>query len=731
MGVVYKAEDTKLKRTVALKFLPPSSTAGEVERARLLREAQAAAALQHPNICTVYEIDEADGRAFIAMAYLEGRNLAQRNADGPFDISEALDIVIQVAQGLEEAHENDIVHRDIKSANIMLTNKGQAVIMDFGLAYLAGGSRITRNELTLGTTAYMSPEQAAGEALDRRTDLWSLGVVLYEMLTGRLPFRGHYADAIIYSIANEDPDPVTSLRSGIPLALERIVEKALAKRPAERYQHADDLLADLRALRRGRESGSSPRLAPREAKPAEPSIAVLPFVNMNRDEESEFFSDGITEDIIIALTKVEGLRVAARNSAFQFKGKTPDLDELGRRLKVDNVLVGSVRRAGNRLRVTVQLSNVADGYEMWSERYDRLMEDIFDIQDDISQAVVGTLEVKLVGGKKSLARRYTENVEAYKHYLRGRYYWHKRTPEAIRKAKENLELALGEDPNYAPAHSGLADCTVSLALINDPDPPSEVMPKAKQAALKALDLDPMLPEAHASLGFVEVVYGWNWEPADRELKRAIQLDPGYSTAHYWRAVFVLVGTGRLDEALDEAQAALNLEPVTPSINMGLGLVLFYRREYEAAAEQLRKTLELEPNIVWARFLLARTHQQLGDPEKAVAAFEELELLSMREGHLGYAYAVSGRPEQARKLLDDLQEPSRPAHIVAFQIALIHAGLGSADLALEWLERAVAARSPQLVWLNVLPEFDRLHSDPRFAALLEKMNLDSGTVTHSA
>ncbi len=353
MGVVYKAEDTKLKRTVALKFLPPSSTAGEVERARLLREAQAAAALQHPNICTVYEIDEADGRAFIAMAYLEGRNLAQRNADGPFDISEALDIVIQVAQGLEEAHENDIVHRDIKSANIMLTNKGQAVIMDFGLAYLAGGSRITRNELTLGTTAYMSPEQAAGEALDRRTDLWSLGVVLYEMLTGRLPFRGHYADAIIYSIANEDPDPVTSLRSGIPLALERIVEKALAKRPAERYQHADDLLADLRALRRGRESGSSPRLAPREAKPAEPSIAVLPFVNMNRDEESEFFSDGITEDIIIALTKVEGLRVAARNSAFQFKGKTPDLDELGRRLKVDNVLVGSVRRAGNRLRVTV------------------------------------------------------------------------------------------------------------------------------------------------------------------------------------------------------------------------------------------------------------------------------------------------------------------------------------------------------------------------------------------
>ena len=257
-----------------------------MERARLLREAQAAAALQHPNICTVYEIDEADGQAFIAMAYLEGRNLAQRIADGPFDIGEALDIVIQMAQGLEEAHENDIVHRDIKSSNIMLTTKGQAVIMDFGLAYLAGSSRITRKELTLGTTAYMSPEQTAGEALDRRTDLWSLGVVLYQMLTGRLPFRGHYADAIVYSIANEEPDSVTSLRSGIPLALERIVEKALAKRPAERYQHADDLLADLRALRRSRESGSAPRLTPREAKPAAPSIAVLPFVNMNRDEEA-------------------------------------------------------------------------------------------------------------------------------------------------------------------------------------------------------------------------------------------------------------------------------------------------------------------------------------------------------------------------------------------------------------------------------------------------------------
>ena len=359
----------------------------------------------------------------------------------------------------------------------------------------------------------------------------------------------------------------------------------------------------------------------------------------------------------------------------------------------------------------MRLSSVADGYEMWSERYDRLMEDIFDIQDDISQAVVGTLEVKLVGENKSLARRYTQNVEAYKYYLRGRYYWHKRTPQAIRKAKENLELALGEDPNYAPAHSGLADCSVSLTLIGDPDPPGEVMPKAKQAALKALDLDPMLPEAHASLGFVEVVYRWNWEPADRELQRAIELDPNYSTAHYWRAIFVLVGAGRLDEALEEAQLALNLDPVTPSINMGLGMVLFYRREYEEAAEQLRKTLELEPNIVWARLLLARTHLQLGDPEKAITDFEKLELLSVREGHLGYAYAVSGRPRQARKLLDDLEEPSRPAHIVAFQIALIHMGLGSADQAFEWLERAVAANSPQLVWLKTFPEFDQLHSDP--------------------
>ena len=387
MGVVYKAIDTKLQRPVALKFLPSNSLGNEEAKARFLREARAAAALQHPNICTVHEIDEVDGRTFIAMAYLEGEELTKRIEKGPLSVERLLDIAIQVARGLQEAHSKGVVHRDIKPANIMLTTTGQAVLMDFGLAQVAAeASKLTREGTTVGTSAYMSPEQTSGEKVDHRTDIWALGVVHYEMATGQVPFQGHYEQAILYSILHEAPKPITALRTGVPPDLERITNKCLAKRAEERYQTVSDLLADLSALKRSTESGAGTRPSS-GSKDTRPSIAVLPFENRSRGDEDEYFSDGISEDITSALGKVERLRVAPRSMAFQFKGKRPTPREVGAALNVGHVLEGSVRRSGARVRINVELIAIDEGYQVWSERYDRVMEDIFEIQDEISQAI--------------------------------------------------------------------------------------------------------------------------------------------------------------------------------------------------------------------------------------------------------------------------------------------------------------------------------------------------------
>ncbi len=409
MGVVYKAQDLKLDRPVALKFLPPHLLGNEDVRKRFEREAKAAAALQHPNICPVYEIDEVDGRMFIAMAFLEGEELTKRIEAGPLSMERLLDIAIQVARGLQEAHSKGVVHRDIKPANIMDTTNGQAVLMDFGLAQLASSSsKLTQDGTTIGTSAYMSPEQTTGETVDHRTDVWAFGVILYEMAAGQAPFQGHYQQAILYSILNEQPEPITAIRAGVPAELERIADKCLAKRADERYQTVSDLLADLTALKRGADSAASKRPSSGTTD-ARPSIAVLPFENRGRGDEDEYFSDGISEDITSALGKVERLQVAPRSMAFQFKGKRPTLREVGAALNVGHVLEGSVRRSGNRVRINVELIAIDEGCQIWSERYDRVMEDVFEIQDEISQAIVEKLKVKLVGREKELlAKRYTE-----------------------------------------------------------------------------------------------------------------------------------------------------------------------------------------------------------------------------------------------------------------------------------------------------------------------------------
>ncbi|MCZ6776598.1 MAG: protein kinase, partial [Ignavibacteria bacterium] len=488
MGTVYKAQDLKLDRSVALKFLPSYLSQAEEEKKRFVHEAKAASALDHPNICTIHEIDQTeDGQMFIAMACYEGKTVKEKIEHGPPPLDQAIDITIQVAQGLAKAHSQGIIHRDLKPANIMVTNDGMVKILDFGLAKLAGQTKLTKTGATLGTAAYMSPEQVKGVSADHRIDIWAFGVVLYEMVTGKQPFAGDYEQAVMYSIIHEEVEPMTTLRNEVPPELEQLVQKAMNKDANERHENMDELLAELELVKHSFVA-EDVRSSTRKEKPL-PSIAVLPFVNMSAHSENEYFSDGLAEELINALTKIKGLQIVARTSAFSFRGKEIDIREIGRKLNVRTVLEGSVRKAGNRLRITVQLVKVADGYQLWSERYDKEMDDVFAIQDEISLAIVERLKVELLSEEKAtLAKRYTENPEAYSLYLKGRYYWNKRTAEGFRKAIENFRTAIAEDPTYASAYAGLAD---SYALLGDVGvtaiPPKEAFSNAKTTVQKALE----------------------------------------------------------------------------------------------------------------------------------------------------------------------------------------------------------------------------------------------------
>ena len=600
MGVVYKAEDTKLQRPVALKFLPSNLLGDEEAKVRFLREARAAAALQHPNICTVYEIDEADGYTFIVMAYLEGEDLRKHIEKGPLSLDRLLDIAIQVARGLQEAHSKGVVHRDIKPANIMDTTTGQAVLMDFGLAQIASAaSKLTREGTTLGTSAYMSPEQTSGEKLDQRTDIWALGVVLYEMATGQVPFQGHYEQAILYSILYEAPEPITALRTGIPPELERIANKCLAKRADERYQTVSDLLADLGALKRSRESSEGKRQSS-GTRDARPSIAVLPFENRGRDEDDEYFSDGVTEDIISALAKVEGLRVTPRTSAFRFKGESTAVRQVAEKLNVGCVLTGTIRRAGSRLRITVELIDAAEEAQMWSERYDRVLEDIFDIQDEISQAIVNQLKRKLVGAAASPgATRRTADFEAYRLYLQGRHNVGKLSESGMRQGISCFQRALATDSNYPEPHAGLAEAYALLGILGYARP-ADVMVKAKEEAVRALGMDETTSDAHVSLGLVRHVYDWDFTGAEQSYRRAGELNPADPI---WRVYLgLLLGeTGRPAEGVAELRTAVQLDPLSPFVNRFLCLLLVYARDFEAALDQARKTLDIDPTYFPVRW----------------------------------------------------------------------------------------------------------------------------------
>ena len=715
MGVVYQARDPRLDRSVAIKLLPPDLTRDEIAKQRFLQEAKAASALDHPNICTIYEINETeDGQLYLVMRSYDGETLKDRIARGPLELNDAIDIATQVGEGLAEAHKARIVHRDIKPANLLVTKTGVVKILDFGLAKLAGTEGVTQTGTTVGTVAYMSPEQAKGQEVDHRTDIWSLGVVLYEMLAGMPPFQGEN----LLSLSNAIMDGEPMVLSGASSTAHSVVTKALNKDKAKRYLYVTDLLTELRAL----QSGSDAATIATPAKADVPSIAVLPFVNMSADPEQEYFCEGMAEEIINALTALEGLHVASRTSAF--KARDYDIAEVGVRLKVGAVLEGSVRKMGNRLRVTAQLIKVSDGYHLWSERYDRDMDDIFAVQDEIARTVVDKLKVKLLSATDAqLVQRPTDNLEAYNLYLKGRYHLVRSSRAALEKSLEFFTQALAVEPSYAQAHAGIAMVQTSRAVLSLVAPQT-AMPAAKEAALKALAIDETLSDAHNALGNVLQFYEWNWSGAEREFRRGLELSPRDMTAR--RNIAVLLGQeGRVDASVAEARSAVERDPISPHTCSIFAMVSVLARQFDPAVAAVRAGLELDPSYPILHWQLGWGLAGLGKYDEAVEVSRQATKVPggdpLPQANLGWVLGLAGRRQEALEILGDLERRRSESYVSGTLLAWVCLGLGEHDHAISWLQQAAEERDGQMVFLNRLFLFDPLRSDPRFQALLKKMN----------
>ncbi|HYL56354.1 MAG TPA: protein kinase [Gemmatimonadales bacterium] len=726
MATVYLAEDLKHRRPVALKVLSPD-LAASLGTDRFLREIEIAARLTHPHILSLHDSGEADGLLYYVMPYVEGESLRgrlSRNRQLPLD--DAVRISREVADALDYAHGRDVVHRDIKPENILF-QAGHAVVSDFGIARairVAGVKRFTGSGIAVGTPGYMSPEQASGiEQLDGRSDLYSLACVLYEMLAGDPPFTGWSAQAILARQAIEPVPPLRAVRDTVPDWLEQVVVRALAKSPADRFATAADFIAAL--AKHGPLAFTSPALPLVQPPPAANSIAVLPFLNMSAEPENEYFSDGITEEIINALSAVGSLRVASRTSSFAFKGATQDIRTIAEKLQVSAVLEGSVRRADTKLRVTAQLISAADGFHLWSATYEREMKDVFAIQDEIARAIVNALKVKLTSEPRlALVEPRTDNVEAYALYLKARYFWRRKSANGLKKGIEYFEQAIALDPRYSLAYAGLADSYTALGYYNYL-PPKQVFPRAREAADRALAIDDGRAEAHTARACVSLLYDWDWTGAEQGFQRAIQLKELYPTAHFWYAC-CLWAMGRTADSVEQASRAQALAPLSLVANANLGWAFYFARRYDEAIAQCRKVLDLDTHYLLTYVVLGQVHLAACRYDEAIRALQSAvsvsEGLAFTSAVLGHVYGRAGRRREAKKVLENLEQRARAGYVSPFCGALVHAGLGDRDQAFASLEQAYEERSNWLAYLKTWPLMDDLRGDARFTALLGRVGL---------
>lgn len=771
MGVVYRAHDERLDRDVALKVLPSGLLSDETARSRFRREALTLSKLNHPNIAVVHDFDSEGGTDFLIMECVEGETLAAKTAAGPLPDKDVIALGTQIAEALDEAHAHKIIHRDLKPANVMVTPKGHVKVLDFGLAKMVRPTEVdsataslaeTQPCVVVGTVPYMAPEQLQGKPVDSRTDIYALGAILYEMATGQRPFPEKQSTPLIASILTEPPQPPRELNGQVSPGLEAVILKALKKDPDERYQTAGEVLADLaglsvpisvfgtvrRTLSRHRMltvnaavglvlavalliglnvAGLRDRLAGASSAPKIHSLAVLPLENLSGDPQQDYFADGMTEELITNLAKISSLKVISRTSVMQYKGTRKSTSEIAKELNVDALIEGSVLREGGQVRITAQLIQASTDKNLWAESYQRDLRSVLTLQGEIAGAIADKVRAVVTPTERArLASARPVNPEAHELYLKGRYYWNKRTPEGLKKSLEYFQEAVEKDPSYASAYAGLAE---SYAISGSGNyrvlSPKEAYPKAEAAAMKALELDGTLAEPHTSLAFSKMAY-WDWQGAEQEFKQAIELNPNNANAHHWYGLFLSI-VGRHGEAIAEERKAASLDPLSLIIISDLGdKALGPAGLYDQEIAQCRKTLEMDPNFAEAHRCLADGYEHKEMYKEAVAELQNAIALSKGNlvllSSLGYAYARAGRRDEALKILNQLKARSKQESVAADLFAYLYAGLGEKEQAFAWLEKAYDEHEVAVWGLRCGPELVSLRSDPRFHDLLRRMNI---------